>query len=508
MDDLDIPRMGVPEDLMHRLTIAEQHEYLMTRLPGKGRLSRRLFLGGSASIGALAVLGSSGSMAYAADVSPSPFGRHIAYGKDPLTQMSISWCQQGKVRNPYLRVGTDPTQLGEKVAAEIRHLHTSLTTVTTDQFYAHATLDRLVPDTRYFYVVGHDGYTPQASDAVPFTTAPSTRKPFTFTAYGDQGNSANAGKNVATLSRIDPAFHLHAGDICYADSSGGGTVGDSFKPSVWDGFFQLTEPVSRSAPWMVTTGNHDLEAYYSTNGYAGHVARFDFPGTGFDPTFAPSVYSFTHGNVAVVAVDSNDHSYEIIGNQNYTRGRQAAWLDEQLRTFRADENIDFIVCYHHYCAYSTTSNHASDGKVREVFSALYDKHNVDLVIQGHNHVYERTDAVRANQVTKELPIGGTHNPDEGVVYVTAGSGGAGLYKFPAPDSYLGHETAHQEVASYYWTPLRTKTPETIAWSRVRFTGHMVLRVDVDPGDGVRKPSMLVRSIAPDDSEIDRFTLSR
>lgn len=508
MDDLDIPRMGVPEKLMHQLSIAEQHEYLMNSLPNRGRLSRRLFLGASASIGALAMLGNGGSQAMAADVTPTPFGRHLAYGKDPQTQMAISWCQQGKVKNPFLRVGTDPSQLGAKVPAEVRHLHTSLTTVTTDQYYAHATLDHLLPDTQYYYVVGHDGHTPQAADAVGFRTAPSKRQPFTFTAYGDQGNGTDAGRNIDTLSRIKPAFHLHAGDICYADSSGGGTIGDKYDPRVWDGFFKLNEKVAQSSPWMVTTGNHDLEAYYSTNGYAGHVARFDFPGTGFDPVGAPSVYSFTHGNVAVVAVDSNDHSYEIIGNQNYTQGRQAAWLEQQFTKFRADKNIDFIVCYHHYCAYSTTSNHASDGKVREVFSALYDKYNIDLVIQGHNHVYERTDSVRANKVTAELPIGATHDPAKGVVYVTAGSGGAGLYKFPAPDTYAGHETPHVEVDSYYWTPLRSKTKETISWSRVRYTGHMILRVDVDPGDGVRKPSMLVRSIAPNDSEIDRFTISR
>lgn len=508
-DDLDIPRMGVPDGLMHRLSIAEQHDYLMARLPKHGQISRRLFLGASASIGALATVGR-GSAAYAADLPVAPFGRHLSYGEDPRTQMAIAWCQAGKVRNPYIRIGSDTAALGEKVPAEVRALHTSLTTVTTDQYYAHARVERLLPDTQYYYVVGHDGHTPTPEEAQPFRTAPAARKPFTFTAYGDQGNGPNAAKNIDTLARIRPAFHLHAGDICYADSSGGGTVGDAYNPKTWDGFFQLNEKVAASTPWMVATGNHDLEAYYSANGYAGHVARFDFPHTGFDPRRAPSVYTFTHGNVAVLSVDSNEHSYEIIGNQEYTGGRQVAWLEQQLKAYRDDPAIDFIVCYHHYCAYSTTQNHASDGKVREAFAGLYDRYRVDLVIQGHNHVYERTDAVRANAVTRELPIGGTHNPDEGVVYVTAGSGGAGLYKFPdgVQDSYAGHEVPHEEITSYYWTPLRSKTPETVSWSRVRYTGHMVLRVDVDPGDGVRRPSMLVRTIDPTDREIDRFTIQR
>ena len=53
--------------------------------------------------------------------------------------------------------------------------------------------------------------------------------------------------------------------------------------------------------------------------------------------------------------------------------------------------------FFHHCAYST-STHASDGGVRDAWLPLFTKHQVDLVINGHNHVYERTDAVKGGKV--------------------------------------------------------------------------------------------------------------
>lgn len=86
---------------------------------------------------------------------------------------------------------------------------------------------------------------------------------------------------------------------------------------------------------MVAFGNHDMESWYSPNGYGGNEARFTLPGNGFDATSAPGVYSFVHGNVGVVSVDANDVSYEIPANIGYTGGKQTAWLDKRLGELRA-----------------------------------------------------------------------------------------------------------------------------------------------------------------------------
>ena len=43
-----------------------------------------------------------------------------------------------------------------------------------------------------------------------------------FTAFGDQGVGRSAAAIDRLLLKAAPAFHLHAGDICYADGTGKG----------------------------------------------------------------------------------------------------------------------------------------------------------------------------------------------------------------------------------------------------------------------------------------------
>src|SRR5262249_22076968 len=149
---------------------------------------------------------------------------------------------------------------------------------------------------------------------------------------------------------------------------------------------------------MFATGNHDMEATYPIHGYGGHLARLDFPGNG--PASCPSVYSFVYGNVALLSLDANDVSYEITANKGESGGAQNAWAGKTLAAYRANPEIDFIVCFFHHCAYSTTKDHASDGGLRAAWGALFDRHQVDLALQGHNHVFERTDPIRAGKPTR------------------------------------------------------------------------------------------------------------
>ncbi|GGO93040.1 hypothetical protein GCM10012280_44620 [Wenjunlia tyrosinilytica] len=529
--------MGMPERLVERLSMAEQHEYLRSRLSRRG-----LLRGGTAVAGSVAGAGLLGGSANAVGAgatartgptlvtSPAtghvdgalvaPFGRHLAFGGDPRTQMRVSWQVPVAVKHPYLRVGVEPWELGHKIPAEVRALHTPALSdkgAAVDQVYLHAALDGLQPGTTYYYGVGHDGFDPASPRAFAtigsFTTAPprGTRAPFTFTAFGDQGVGYHAIANDSLVLAQNPVFHLHAGDICYADPDGQGLPADGkdYDARTWDQFFAQTESVASRVPWMVTTGNHDMEAWYSPNGYGGNEARFAFPGTGPDKADAPGVYSFTYGNVGVVALDANDVSYEIPANYGYTHGRQTAWLDERLARLRELAGIDFIVVFFHHCAYSTTSAHASDAGVRDKWVPLFEKHKVDLVVNGHNHVYERSDAIRDGAVSKQVPIGATAHPDrDGIVYVTAGGAGRALYSFPVADSYEGHEKRIDDVRTYHWTKSKEKAPETVHWSRVRYTGFSFIKVHAVPAAKGRTTTLAVSAVSDTGERVDHFTLAR
>ncbi|MHB9858840.1 purple acid phosphatase family protein [Streptomyces sp. YIM S03343] len=528
---METPDFGIPPRLAERMTMAEQHEYLHTKLFRR----RSLVTTGMVAAGGLLTgcggasspgVASASSGASVSSVLPSPrtskvrgafvtpFGRHLAFDADPKTQMRISWQVPAAVQRPYVRVGLRPDQLSHRISAEIRDLHTPGVTgvrPAVEQYYMHAALDGLVPGTTYYYGVGHEGYDPASAahrgTVATFRTAPARPGTFTFTAFGDQGVSTSAAANDSVLQRLKPALHLHAGDICYADVNGQGKKSDGYDATYWDLFLKQTEPVARSVPWMVTTGNHDMEAWYSPDGYGGQLARWSLPGSGPDARTAPGVYSFVYGNVGFVALDANDVSYEIPANFGCTHGKQTAWLDRTLGRLRAAEDVDFIVVFFHHCAYSTSS-HASDGGIRDAWLPLFTKHQVDLVINGHNHVYERTDAVKNGRVGRAVPVGGSTDPTrDGIVYVTAGGGGRDLYSFPAgaKESYEGHVTRVESVQTFHWTKARTQHAETVEWSRVRYRGFSLLSVEAQAG---ARPVLKVSALAQSGERIDHFEVRR
>jgi len=520
---MDLPDFGIPPQLAHRMSMAEQHEYLRTRLMRRRTL---VTAGAVAAGGLLTGCGGGSGSGSRGTTSPSssasgvhgsvvaPFGRHLAFGADPKTQMRVSWQVPLAVRKPYVRIGTRPDDLSHRIEAEVRDLHTpGVTGVRSalEQYYLHAALDGLRPGTTYYYGVGHEGFDPASAarraTIATFRTAPAGPEKFVFTAFGDQGVSRAAAASDHALLRRRPAFHLHAGDICYADTNGQGRKSDGYDPSYWDLFLKQNEPVARTVPWMVTTGNHDMEAWYSPDGYGGQLARWSLPESGFDARTAPGVYSFTYGNVGFVALDANDVSYEIPANLGYTDGRQTKWLDGRLAELRADRSVDFVVVFFHHCAYSTSS-HASDGGVREQWLPLFAKHQVDLVINGHNHVYERTDAIRQGEVGRAVPVGASTDPTrDGIVYVTAGGGGRDLYGFPSgvPESYEGHVTRHEAVRSFSWAKGQSAEKETVEWSRVRYRGFSFLSVEATGGS---RPALSVSALAQSGERIDHFEVRR
>ncbi|MFF2552418.1 metallophosphoesterase [Nocardia sp. NPDC058058] len=528
----DVPDTGIPARLAAQMTMAEQHDWHRAYLR-RHAVSRRNFLLGSAAAAAVAGVGASpfAARAYADDAPLGVAGRHVGFGADSTTQLRFS---AQLSRNPgaakvFLDHGATPA-LGGTVEAEVRNLVTQIPSadggvLAAEQFYVHAPLDGLPGRLPHFYrwrtSDGFAGDVRSASTAMP--TARAAVLPFRFTMMGDQGADDTPGQpaglapgdyddmyykpdNEPTVRHTEnvmrqivaarPDFHVLAGDIAYADPSGagkspqyvasGGTPAsgfDKFNPYVWDVYFGAIESSASTTPWMFATGNHDMEAAYNTHGYGGHLARLDFPGNG--PAGCPSAYSFTYGNVAVLSLDANDVSYEIGANTGYSGGAQNSWVESTLARYRSNPDIDFIVCFFHHCAYSTTDSHASDGGVRAAWCALFDRYQVDLVLQGHNHVFERTDPIRGGVPSKAAGDNSIVYPDtDGTVYYTVGGGGRPRYGFQpgSQESYRGNEVPDTAVPnSYVWNSGGAKTDEAAPWSRVRFRNYSFIRVDVRPG---------------------------
>ncbi len=157
------------------------------------------------------------------------------------------------------------------------------------------------------------------------------------------------------------------------------------------------------------------------------------------PSNCPSVYSFRYGNAGIISLDANELSWEIQGLLGYSHGAQARWLGEQLHAWRSGSQVDFIVAFFHECAFSTCNGHSSDGGVRATLAPLFARHQVDLVVQGHNHVYERTNPLiydpktnSARSSIQAVSVSPTEPAEvqpakDGTTYVVVGTAGTPRY---------------------------------------------------------------------------------
>jgi len=358
--------------------------------------------------------------------------------------------------------------------------------------YHHASMHGLEPGTTYRYRVRDEM---GAAAPTVARTAPAASEPFTFAAYGDQGTDVGADVVLRTLQAADPAFTLCLGDLCYADPSGGVANAGRVDHAAWDRWLtMLSRAGGAHAAALPIIGNHEIETGMGDSGYAGFLARCSTPGAPA-PGLA-TMWAARWGNVGIVATDSNDVSTEITRNNGVSGGTQHAWLATTLAELRADPTLDWIVVAFHHSAYSTNTLHGSDAGVRR-WTPLFDRFAVDLVLNGHNHCYERTFPLRDGEPVAEVPSGGTWCAARGTTYVCAGGGGGRTF----PMSPLPRSTVTVDGG--------IRVPEAAPWSAFRYNHHSLVLVDVTPPDRAATTTMAIRVVdAASGVELDRVVLLR
>ena len=101
-------------------------------------------------------------------------------------------------------------------------------------------------------------------------------------------------------------------------------------------------------------------------------------------------YNFKKGNVEFFALDST-----------YMDPRQLDWLEKGLR----NSGADWKICYFHHPLYSDGKFHGPDTNLRSQLVPLFLKYGVNVVLSGHEHVYERI------------------KPEQGIYYFVLGNSG-------------------------------------------------------------------------------------
>jgi hypothetical protein len=315
----------------------------------------------------------------------------LTWQRDPTTTMTVQWI------GPAL-AGTDTTitvePAGSGTAAAVAWAKPTTRPFPYTPLSVHrAELTGLTPGTEYQFRVG------SRSAAYRFRTMPrKATDAITFVSGGDCGVNPHAAAVNALAARQDPHFAVIGGDLAYDDGR---------SPQAMLGFVRnyarhMIDGQGRLIPMVACVGNHEV-----SGGYDGSRADASLFLSLFDGLFDDTSYAtLDFGDyLSLVLLDS--------GHLAPIGGAQADWLDRALRE-RADRPHVFAV--NHVPAYpSYRPDGGTDGtgaENREHWVPLFERHNVDVVLEHHDHTFKRTH-----------PMWGGHVDPHGIVYLGDGSWG-------------------------------------------------------------------------------------
>jgi len=254
---------------------------------------------------------------------------------------------------------------------------------------------------------------PSSSSSLPSSTD------FNFAAAGDWGCTYDTSSTIKNIQNKDPELILALGDLSYEKTA-----------KCW-----LDETSSIKNKLKIAMGNHEagdegdptlLQVQYRNN-------------FGLSNTY----YSFDYHNVHFIAIDSM-LPYTI-------NSPQYSFVKNDLISTSQNPNIRWIIVYFHHPMYTSPTKHPSDILLRDTYHPLFDKYGVDLVLQGHNHNYQRSYQLAYNNNNNNNNNNGNANPSNptitsintntynaptGEVYVIAGTGGEDLYDLKSKADFI------------------------------------------------------------------------
>jgi hypothetical protein len=247
-------------------------------------------------------------------------------------------------------------------------------------------LTGLQENTAYNYQVQYDEKTLTPAS---FRTAPPLgTSNWRFVVYGDnRSNPDTHTKNVQQIMKLNPAIVINSGDLVAS-----GTVYEQWKTQYFDPLRGLAEYV----PVYTCLGNHERNA--------DHYYNY----TSVPKENNEVYYSFDYATAHIISLNSNskDAPFEL-------GEAQTEWL---IKDLKANQDKQWTIVFFHHPLFRC---HPTRGITpqRWVWQPIFEQYGVDLVVNGHDHYYQRT-----------YSIGNyAEEPTRGVYHLISGGGGAGTY---------------------------------------------------------------------------------
>lgn len=242
----------------------------------------------------------------------------------------------------------------------------------------------LAPASAHSYTVLVDG---RALSQGRFTTAPKNESsaPLKFLVYGDDRTNPTAHAAVVRALAATPSdFLVNTGDM----------VEDGGRAEDWQSFFDIEAPLLRDRAIFVAIGNHEL---YDDRAGANFARYLGFSGTGGSTQ--------PYGTVRL----GNVRFFFLNSLHDWSSGEERKWLEAELGRADGEPGLAWRIAVMHHGPWSSGPHGVNTDLLKAHVPELLAAHGVDLVLGGHDHIYER---------------GATG----GIKYVNSGGGGAPLYR--------------------------------------------------------------------------------
>lgn len=233
---------------------------------------------------------------------------------------------------------------------------------------------------------------------------------FNVAAVGDWGCNDNSKNTLKNILNKKPELILALGDLSYQRTA-----------ECWIEIISSVENIT-----SIVRGDHDND--FRTSQYMEHF------------NMSSEFYSFNHFNIHFMIM-STELPYEL-GSKQYE------FVKSDLENALTNSSINWIIIAYHQPAYISPNDCQGCSPrvtLREVYHPLFDRYNVDLVLQAHSHNYERSYPILYNNVDSENPIIVNSSKDNynydinkfhGSIFATVGTGGAELHNFELRAPYI------------------------------------------------------------------------
>lgn len=330
----------------------------------------------------------------------------LTWNGDPARSQAVTWRTGQPVEQALAELA--PALPGPKLAAGATSVTATSQAVETTAgvtvHYHSASFANLKPATKYAYRVG-DGKA--WSEWNHFFTASEKAEPFSFLYVGDAQNDVKSlwSRVIRDAFRhgSQAKFILHAGDL----------INIANRDNEWAEWFEAAGWINRVIPSIAIPGNH--EYFLPAKDEPRQLSRlwqpqFEYPRNGPEG-LEDTCYYLDYQGARIIALNSNERAAD-----------QAAWLDKVL----SDNPNRWTILTFHHPIYSGAARR-DNPQLRAAWLPVIDKHRVDLVLQGHDHTYARTEKLDGGSV-----VGSTAN---GTVYVVS-VGGPKMYDTTTESAHL------------------------------------------------------------------------